>query len=407
MTHTTISPPLRRFLPYLLILILIPLLGCNLLNRLTGESEPMEEELPMSVEEALEAEPLDSRPTVLEEMGPPDAFTITFSELEGQPVRWESWSYFDLDAQLDFIDGELLWAVNLEPIADGSFFAHWYDPLAFRAGMSPAEVSALLPDVLLTEIDTSALEIEGSLALAGEQILFGFDSDRLVYVETFILSPDPDGEPLPAAAAQTSEADPEDGGDPIVFEDDFESDQPQAVQLFTDVSMEFGNIDGKGALTTHYPQGLMPAYYDSPVLADFILEVEIQPLSLAQGAKAGILFRGDNPVDGVDYYYLLSIQPSDQQLVFEAWHGGKWVQIGSAAIPADLVPKFGVYKLKLDCQGSSIRVYLGGSLAAEFSSDLIPDPGSIALTLLSSRDPDTVLFDNLLITSSPDAGGAP
>ena len=188
MTNKTAPPSLRKFFPLFLIIILIPLLGCNLLNRMGSGSSDSEA---MSVEEALAVTPLDSRPTMIEEMGPPDAFTLTFQELEGQIVRWESWSYFDLTAQFDFIDGELLWSVELEPVEDGSFYAHWYDPLEFQAGMSLAEVTALFPEQEFQEIDLSALDVDSSLALAGEQILLGFTDDQLVYVETVILSPDP------------------------------------------------------------------------------------------------------------------------------------------------------------------------------------------------------------------------
>ena len=101
MTYKTAPPSLRKFFPLILIFIIIPLLGCNLLNRI-GSSAGKDE---MTLEEALEIEPLDNRSTVFEEMGPPDAFTLKFQELEGQTVRWETWSYFDFNTLFEFIDG--------------------------------------------------------------------------------------------------------------------------------------------------------------------------------------------------------------------------------------------------------------------------------------------------------------
>lgn len=193
MTHKTVPPPVRKFLPLFMILISLPLLACNLLNLLGSRGSGSEE---MSLEEALEVAPVDSRPTVLEEMGPPDAFTVKFQELEGQTVRWETWSYFDFVTLFEFIDGELLWTIELEQVPDGSLYAHFYDPADFQAGLSPGEVKNLLSDQELLEIDLDALDLEDGLALAGDQILFGFDDNQLVYVETFILSPDPDGKPL-------------------------------------------------------------------------------------------------------------------------------------------------------------------------------------------------------------------
>lgn len=417
MTRKTVPPPLRKYLPSLLILLALPLAGCGLFDR-GGTSQP--EEMPMSVEEALETTPFDSRPTVLEEMGPPDAFTIQFKELEGQIVRWESWSYFDFTTQFDFIDGELIWTIDLEPVPDGSIYAHWFDPLEFQAGMSQAEVEALFPDQDFLEIPLDAIDLEGGIALAGGQILLGFDLDQLVYVETVILSPDPDGEQLAdsldegpqmaptsqAAQEPTLEPSPQPSPEPTIaepfrFEDDFESDTALAIQMFADEYMEYGNIDGSGVLTTHFPGGILPAYYSSPVLDNFILEVEIRPLSFAEGAKAGIMFRAENPASGADYYYMLSIMPASQQLWFEVWQGGNWAESKSLAIPEDLIPQYGIYQLMIDCNGNTIKVYLRDKLAGEFSSSLISDPGYFGLTIISSEDPETVLFDNLVISEQP------
>lgn len=70
-------------------------------------------------------------------------------------------------------------------------------------------------------------------------------------------------------------------------------------------------------------------------------------------------------------------------------------------IPQGLIPKYGIYKMKIDCQDDSIRVYLSDQLAAEFSSSLIQDPGTFGLTIVSSSTPETVVFDNLVITEHP------
>jgi len=224
-------------------------LGCNLFNRL-GDAVSDSESDSMTLEKALEVTPLDSRPTVLEEMGPPDAFLIKFQELEGQNVRWETWSYFDFTTLFEFIDGELIWTIELEEVPNGSIFAHWYDPADFRAGMSSADVKDLFSDQELLEIDLAALDLEGGLALAGDQILLGFDNDQLVYVETVILSPDPDGQPLGDFESisdlqdQPPETTPDpDESHPAQFQDDFESDTTIAKPIFDTSYMEYGNFD--------------------------------------------------------------------------------------------------------------------------------------------------------------------
>jgi hypothetical protein len=411
----------------LLILAAVILFGCELTESIT-DMLPGGNESPMSLEEALAVEPDDARPTVLEEMGPPDAFSITFDELEGQIVRWESWSYFDFETQFDFIDGELLWSVELEEVEDGSIFAHWYDPLDFRAGMSRTQVEVLLADQELLEVDLDALDLDGGLILAGDQIMLGFQENQLFYVETMILSPDPEGEPLAGLpgedpgvepeAQPTTEPTLEPTDEPTVeptlqptpeptvpslftFEDDFEGSDVLAIPLFNEDFMEYGVIDGEGVLTSHYPGGVLVAYYQEPVLGDFILELEMHPLGFIAGSKAGVFFRSEQPAAGAEYYNMLSILPVEGEINLQVWHGGEWAQYETKDIPQELIPPYGVYQLKIDCQGDQIRVYLDDQLAAEFTSDLILDPGYFGLTIFSTRDPETVTFDDLVISEHP------
>jgi hypothetical protein len=397
-THKNVSPPFRKFLPFIIILIIIPLLGCNLTNLLGGQDKSSDA---MTLEEALEITPVDGRPIVMEEMGPPDAFTINFRELEGQMVRWETWSYFDYTTMFEFVDGELIWTIELEEVPNGSIFAHWYDPFQFQAGLSPADIGFLLADQELLEVDLTDLDLEGSLALAGDQILLGFVDDQLVYVETVILSPAEDGQPLGDDEPVSSEGDEPADTAPIQFVDDFESETSLAKPIFNSSFMEYENIDGKGVLTTHYKLAVMGAYYDEPILEDFILEVEIHPLGSAEGAKAGVMFRSQNSTIESEYYYTISVMPSEQQIRFEAWFGGEFAVWEHQDIPENLVPKYGIYNLKVDCQTDSIQVYLSDELAAEFTSDLIQGPGNFGLMTVSSEIPETVLFDNLVITEHP------
>jgi hypothetical protein len=129
--------------------------------------------------------------------------------------------------------------------------------------------------------------------------------------------------------------------------------------------------------------------------------VDVRPLSFAEGAKAGVMFRSEDPTLGADYYYTISVMPSAQQIRLEAWHGGEWAVWEFQEIPGDLIPQYGIYKLKIDCQADSIRVYLSGKLAAEFTSSVIQGAGYFGLTIVSSQTPQSVTFDNLVITEHP------
>ena len=175
-------------------------LACTLTfgNRSAASSEAVDlssaaalyDEVGVSLEQALSAESEDRRPKLLELMGPPDAFTLEWQELNGRSIRWEEWSYFDFESRFDFVDGDLLWTLDIPPVADGSIYAHVFDPLAFQAGMSTAEVKAMFPVLPFVEIPLQEADIPAGLLLATDQLLLGFNDDQLVFVQTFVLSPD-------------------------------------------------------------------------------------------------------------------------------------------------------------------------------------------------------------------------
>jgi hypothetical protein len=150
----------------------------------------MAEEMGMTLEEALNTAAEDHRVRVLELMGPPDTFRLTFQELEGMDVRWEEWAYYDLGARFDFVDGQLLWTVDLEPVPDLAIYAHLYDPREFTADMSPAEAKALLADQVVSEMDLAEGDIPGGLMMGADQLMLGFDQERLVYAESYYLAPE-------------------------------------------------------------------------------------------------------------------------------------------------------------------------------------------------------------------------
>ena len=162
-------------------LLVLAALACNLPG--VGQSTASSAEAEMSLAEALTVPAEDARPETLRLMGLPDAFSIEWQDLDGQRVRWEEWSYFDQGTRFDFIDGELLWTIDIDPAPDGSLFAHFYDPLEFDDGMPPAAgrsplapVGNLLGDQDLDDLPLDEAEIPAGLILAGDQILLGFDA---------------------------------------------------------------------------------------------------------------------------------------------------------------------------------------------------------------------------------------
>jgi hypothetical protein len=152
--------------------------------------QELSEETGMSLEEALTMPVEDHRGRMLELMGPPDTFRLIFQELEGTVVRREEWAYYDLGARFDFVDGGLIWSVDLESVPEVAVYAHFYDPRDFTAYMSTAEAREVLEGQELAEMGLSDGDIPEGYFIGADQLMLGFDQDRLVYAESFYLVPE-------------------------------------------------------------------------------------------------------------------------------------------------------------------------------------------------------------------------
>ena len=150
------------------------------------------EDLP-SLQEALTGDLDDHRGDIERVLGQPDAFRVTFVPVDGGVVRRESWDYLELETRIDFVDGSIAFTGDLEPSADGTWYAHHVAPGDFEQGMTPSEVRAQLAGLELEELDLSDVVDEGT-ALVGSQLLVAFSGGEIVSAESFALAPDPDGQ---------------------------------------------------------------------------------------------------------------------------------------------------------------------------------------------------------------------
>jgi hypothetical protein len=156
-------------------------------NASSGSGDELDQA--MNLQQALITLLDDNRPQILEQMGPPDVFKITFQDLNGTRVRQEEWSYLDDQTRFDFINGTLVWTINLNSVPDMSLNASIYDPLSFTDGMTVNDVQTVLNGQQLTPVDLTDYGIPTGQALAGDQILLGFEAGKLVSVQTFELEP--------------------------------------------------------------------------------------------------------------------------------------------------------------------------------------------------------------------------
>jgi hypothetical protein len=386
-------------------------LACNLPAILTGEgkSDVMEHaeldsliaEAGISLDEVMATPAVDERPETLKLLGAPDAFTLQWQELQGQTVRWEEWSYFDHESRFDFVDGELLWTLEIDPAPSGSIYAHAFNPLDFEAGMSMAEVQAILPDIAMAQVPLDEADIPGGVLLAGDQILLGFDQDQLVYLQTFIVNPDPplelEGETVesaaPTAALPASTQPPG-----LLLRDTFDSAAQSAVPFYGPDYMEFSVDDGVGVLTAHH-SGVLVAKYDAPLVQDFAATLVLWPPNPQPGAGYGMLFRGQADAGGIPDYYLLFAYPADGTLRLQRWEGNDVRELAAKPLPDT---KNAPFTLHVEVAGNTIYAEVNETPVLLAEDDSLMKPGILGLTIYSRTDGDHVLFDELKVEALGD-----
>lgn len=78
---------------------------------------------------------------------------------------------------------------DVDPLPDG-YQAAIYIPVQFMLGASLAQVEAVLVDFPLVSIESSDSVWEGLELYAGEQLLLGFQHNRLFYVDAIAYVPE-------------------------------------------------------------------------------------------------------------------------------------------------------------------------------------------------------------------------
>lgn len=359
------------------------------------------------MDEALAVAPEDRRHEIISQLGPPDAFSLEWQELEGRQIRWEEWSYFDFRSRFDFVDGELVWTLDIEPAPDGSVYAHAFDPLAFQPAMSLAEVKTELPDLSFTEFPLEEADIPGGTLVAGDQILLGFDQDELVYAQTFILAPeDPEtaaiesSTALPTAAptgTSTTPAEPT----ATLLHDRFDDPEGTAQPLFGPEHMTFELDQGAGKMTAHNP-GVLVATYPTPKMKDFDANLRFHLPNPRSGTGAGMVFRSDDAGGGLAHYYLLLVYPADSYVVLKRFQDEQLVEIQRSPLIPGSFPTGQPITLSLGCSGEEFSVFVNNLPAFTAQDAKLPGTGILGLAMIGPYDGDQVLFDEFRVEASDD-----
>jgi hypothetical protein len=163
---------------------------------LFGGASTSETEEEYTIGDALSDEVIDERGEVMSYLGLPDAFAMSTINVEGVPVQLESWRYYGFGTRVDFVDGEVAWTIDIDPVPDGTILPAWYDPLDFEIGMSKEQAAAVAASASpagmspeFIDISDGGPELAGAAALVGDQIIIGVHENGVVYIETIAMFP--------------------------------------------------------------------------------------------------------------------------------------------------------------------------------------------------------------------------
>ena len=186
----------------------------------------------------------------------------------------------------------------------------------------------------------------------------------------------------------------------VIFQDTFNSQTAHARALFGKPYMAFDQTTGQGCVTALQPGLVLPAMYSQPVLADFVLDVDIIPQQVSPKSQYGIIFRSDDEADGLAYYYLLNLQPASNTMELLVWDRD-WGTQSAISVPPGVMADNESNHLRLEAHESTFAIVINGVLVKEIQNFTLPEPGIFGVSLISATPSETVCFDNLAIYDVP------
>jgi len=126
---------------------------------------------------------------MVEKLGYPDTFMLILTSADpagGQKfTRNEIWNYYDVRIRFIIKNGRLVNAEEIEDVPDNVLLPVIYRPEQFENNMTWVDVLEKVIGDRLFAIDPLQEEGQSEMSLVGtEQILFGFEGDMLVFVQT-------------------------------------------------------------------------------------------------------------------------------------------------------------------------------------------------------------------------------
>lgn len=162
--------------------------------------------------------------------------------------------------------------------------------------------------------------------------------------------------------------------------------------------MNFSVSNGQCHVTANSNGNILPVLYAYPPLDNIAIELDLSIDGENSKSEYGIVFQGDEEFsDGLSYYYLLSIQPTEKLLAINLWHNNQWVNISKQEISQKpLIPGKQTH-VRLEIVNHQFRVFLDGSFTFEAFDNKIAVPGIFGVAVGSYSAPETLHYDNLKV----------
>ena len=131
---------------------------------------------------------------IVKKFGTPESFKlmikIEYVNFVREVTRIEIWNYYSLKTSLAFIDGNFEAEEEIEDVPDWTLFPIIYRPEQFANEMSLEEVKKkIIGDKPFETMGVPKDLLPDAQLIGFEQIVLGFEQEKLTYVETIPLFP--------------------------------------------------------------------------------------------------------------------------------------------------------------------------------------------------------------------------
>ncbi len=216
----------------------------------------------------------------------------------------------------------------------------------------------------------------------------------------------PGGEQVREEPDATGDESAGDGTDPrangeLIFSDEFDGSIAPPTPLFGEKWMTFDREAGEARLATTASGSVLPALYLTPVPADFLADVDFR-FGEDRGGAFGLIFRGDEPQGGLEFYYAIDVRPQRNEARFQVWQDEAWLVQEEHALPEGLLDAEGTNRLRVEAVGDNIRAFVNDVLVIDVQDDRFPDEGHFGPYIVGGSDispgtEEVVYFDNLYL----------